>query len=44
MCVGYLPTQRAFAGGGYETRLARSSQLVPEAGEQLVELALSLLR
>jgi hypothetical protein len=42
-CVGYIPTRRAFAGGGYETRLARSSKLVPEAGEQLLEAALRLL-
>ncbi len=42
-CVGYLPTRKAFQGGGYETRLARSSKLVPEAGEILTETAVSLL-
>jgi neutral ceramidase len=42
-CVGYLPTRRAFQGGGYETRLARSSKLVPQAGEQLTAVALDLL-
>ena len=42
-CVGYLPTRRAFHAGGSELRLARSSKLVPEAGEILTETALSLL-
>jgi hypothetical protein len=42
-CVGYLPTRQAFAGGGYETRLARSSKLTPDAGERLVAVALELL-
>lgn len=41
--VGYIPTPDAFKGGGYEVRLARSSKLVPEAGEQLVSEALKLL-
>jgi hypothetical protein len=40
---GYLPTPRAFAEGGYETMLARSSKLVPEAGAQVVEKALEVL-
>jgi len=43
-CVGYIPTARAFAGGGYETRLARSSKLTAEAGEHIVETAVDLLR
>ncbi len=43
-CAGYIPTRQAFAGGGYETRLARSSKLTAEAGEQLVVVALELLR
>jgi neutral ceramidase len=42
-CVGYLPTRRAFQAGGYETRLARSSKLTPEAGERLTAVALDLL-
>ncbi len=29
--LGYVPTERAFAGGGYETRTGRGSRLVPEA-------------
>ncbi|MCS7192096.1 MAG: neutral/alkaline non-lysosomal ceramidase N-terminal domain-containing protein [Armatimonadetes bacterium] len=41
--VGYLPTADAFTGGGYEVRLARSSQLVPDAGSQIVGVALQLL-
>lgn len=43
-CEGYLPTARAFAEGGYETMLARSSKLVPEAGQQVVETAVEVLR
>ena len=31
-------------GGGYETRQARSSTLVPEAGEHLVAAAVDLRR
>jgi len=42
--VGYLPTPEAFKGGGYEVRLARSSQLMPDAGNQLVGEALKLLQ
>ncbi len=42
--AGYLPTARAFAEGGYETMLARSSKLVPEAGAQVVEAALEVLQ
>jgi hypothetical protein len=38
-CHGYLPTEQAFPGGGYETWLARSSKLVPEAGALMVEAA-----
>ena len=42
--VGYVPTRKAFRGGGYETRLARSSKLTAEAGEILVEAAVGLLK
>ena len=38
-CHGYVPTEQAFPGGGYETWLARSSKLVPEAGALMVEAA-----
>jgi hypothetical protein len=38
-CHGYVPTPQAFPGGGYETWLARSSKLTPEAGELLVDAA-----
>jgi len=41
--LGYVPTRRAFAGGGYETRVAHSSQLAPEAGEMLVAAARELI-
>lgn len=43
-CFGYVPTRKSFEGGGYETRLARSSQLAPEAGEMLVDAAARLLK
>jgi hypothetical protein len=35
-CCGYVPTAEAFAGGGYETWLCRSSRLSPETAEQIV--------
>jgi neutral ceramidase len=42
--VGYIPTHKAFRGGGYETRLARSSKLTPEAGDIFVATAVDLLK
>ena len=42
--VGYLPTERAFAGGGYETRTGRGSRLVPEAGAMVEAAAIALLK
>jgi hypothetical protein len=41
---GYVPTQEAFAHGGYETRFAYQSRLAPEAGDRMCETALDLLR
>ncbi len=41
--VGYVPTLAGFEQGGYETWLARSSRLEPQAGPAMIELALSLL-
>jgi len=41
--LGYVPTRQAFARGGYETRLARSSRLAPNAGEMLLDAAARLL-
>jgi len=41
--VGYVPTKKAFGEGGYETELARSSKLVPEAEDVFVETACELL-
>jgi hypothetical protein len=35
-CRGYVPTVEAFAGGGYETWLCRSSRLAPETAQQMV--------
>lgn len=40
---GYVPTQEAFAHGGYEPRLAFQSRLVPEAGDRLTDVAIGLL-
>jgi hypothetical protein len=40
---GYIPTERALAGGSYEARLAPSSKLAPKAGEMLVAETLALL-
>lgn len=36
---GYICTDEAFAGGGYEVRTARSSLLAPETGAALVKTA-----
>jgi hypothetical protein len=41
--VGYVPTIAAFEEGGYETRTARSSRLVPEAGPEMTATAIRLL-
>jgi len=41
--VGYVPTKRAFEGGGYEQRTATSSKLDPVAGEMMVAVARALL-
>jgi len=40
---GYIPTERALAGGSYEARLAHSSKLAPKAGKMIVEESLKLL-
>jgi hypothetical protein len=40
---GYVPTPEAFDHGGYETRLAFTSRLVPEAGERMTNAALRVL-
>jgi neutral ceramidase len=41
---GYIPTREAFAGGGYETWLARSSKLEEGAGDKLLALTRGMLR
>ena len=43
-CIGYVPTGDAFlpSGGGYETRLTSYSNLVPDAGDRIVEGSLRL--
>ncbi|MAF09638.1 hypothetical protein CMK11_04235 [Candidatus Poribacteria bacterium] len=41
--IGYVPTPRAFEEGSYETWFARSSKLVPEAGEMLMDGARRLI-
>lgn len=41
--LGYVPTERAFAGGGYETRTGRGSRLVPAALEMIEDSALEIL-
>jgi neutral ceramidase len=42
--TSYVPTPRAMKGGGYEPRLARTSKLVAEAGQQLTDAAVSVLQ
>lgn len=41
--VGYLPTEEAFAQGGYETELCQGSFAEQDAGRKLVDAALRLL-
>jgi hypothetical protein len=42
--LGYVPTERAFTGGGYETRTGRGSRLVPEALRSVEEAAVQELK
>jgi neutral ceramidase len=41
---GYIPTREAFAGGGYETWLCRSSKVEEAAGDKLLALTREMLR
>ncbi|MBI2433138.1 MAG: hypothetical protein HYV26_09730 [Candidatus Hydrogenedentes bacterium] len=41
---GYICTPEAFAGGGYEVRLARSSFLAPDTGDRIVATATGLAK
>ncbi|MDX9978485.1 MAG: hypothetical protein RBU25_00425, partial [Lentisphaeria bacterium] len=42
--VGYVPTQEAFARGGYETTFAASSRMAPECGDLMADAAIGILR
>jgi len=41
---GYIPTEKAFDEGGYETRLARSSKLDRKAGRMIIEEGVRLIQ
>ncbi len=41
--AGYVPTRRAFQGGGYETRTGCGSHLTPDALEQITATAIEML-
>lgn len=45
-CVGYVPTESAMgpSGGGYETRAAMSSKLVPQAAGLIAHASLNVIR
>ncbi len=43
-CHGYMPTREAFAGGGYETWLCRSSKLEEGAADKLLATTRAMLR
>ena len=42
--VGYVPHREAFERGGYETTVAATSRLAPQAGDMLADGAIELLR
>jgi hypothetical protein len=42
--AGYLPTKRAFAGGGYETRTSMGSRYCEDALEIITQAGLDMLR
>lgn len=41
--VGYVPTKQAFKEGGYETITSRTSQLLPETEDQVIEIVRDML-
>ena len=41
--AGYVPTRRAFLGGGYETRTSNGSKFMPDALERITDAAIALL-
>jgi len=42
-CCGYVGTNEAFLGGGYEVRTARCSYLAPGAGDRIADASIRLL-
>ena len=42
--VGYIPTIQAFKRGGYETTFGPSSMLAPEAGQNIAENAICIIK
>jgi neutral ceramidase len=42
--LGYVPTPRAFVGGGYETRTSNWSCLAPEALDLMADRAITMLK
>jgi len=43
-CFGYLPTEKAFSEGGYETLLNSYNRLAPDTESKVISASLSLLK
>jgi hypothetical protein len=42
--IGYIPTEKAFSRGGYETWCAPSSKMDISTGQQIVDATIKVLK